>query len=820
MVRVNINGTACELDCAADTPLLWVLRDTLGLRGTKYGCGVGICGICTVLADGEPLRSCVVPVGEVADRHIVTIEGLAAQGHPVLSAWIADQVPQCGYCQPGQILAAVALLRHHPDPNDAQIDGAMTGVLCRCGTYQRIRHAIRTASKLAPSAARPLALPPAPLAPGIALDDWIRIAADGAVTVVINHSEMGQGVTTALAMLVAEELEVDLARVRTEFAPVDRCYRNPLFNEQTTGGSTSVRGEWERLSQAGAGARLRLLEAAARRWGVPRQDCVAAGGSVTHSATGRRLGYGELAPAAAGIRPPERVVLKGGAQCRLLGHALPRLDVPDMVGGRTVFGMDLSLPDLRVASLARCPVVGGKVASFDPADALAVPGVEAVVEVGRGVAVVARDTWSALRGRAALRVAWDYGAHASLETADLEALLRAALDREGEVRRRVGRVERVSEAAARTLTADYATAPLAHATLEPMNCTAQVAEGGCQVWVGTQSPEAVRKTAARVAGVSRTRVQVHTLQLGGGFGRRLETDMVEEAVELSGKVGAPVQVVWTRGDDLQHDFYRPLYRVRFRAGLDADGWPLAWFQRAAGQSIAGEGCAELAYGIPNVQSEFVALDSPLPAGAWRSVGAGQEAFAVESFIDELARVAGRDPFEYRRALLRDAPRHRAVLELAAQAAGWGGAAAPGRHRGIATYRSFGSYVAQVAEVSVSDGTVRVHRVVCAIDCGRVVNPDIVRAQMEGGVAFGLSAALMEAVHIQLGRVTQATFDDYPILTLAEMPEVEVHIMASDASPGGVGEPGVPPIAPAVANAVAAATGTRLRALPLQRPGIL
>ncbi len=815
MQRIIVNGESQDLDVAADTPLIWVLRDALNLKGTKYGCGVGVCGICTVLADGEPLRSCVVPVGEIGSRAITTIEGLAQQGHPVLSAWIAEQVPQCGYCQPGQILAAAALLGRHTEPDDAAIDAAMSGILCRCGAYQRIRRAIHQAASHPHVAGPPPPSMPVAAEAGVALDDWIRIAPDGTVTVVINHCEMGQGATTALAALVAEELEVDLAQVRTEFAPADSRYRNPIFKAQITGGSTSVRGEWERLSLAGAGARSRLMGAAAQQWKVTQKDCVAEQGAIVHRPTGRRLGYGELAGAAAGITPPQRVSLKRADECRLLGRPLPRLDVPDMAAGRTVYGMDLSLPGLRVATVLRCPVVGGKLRSWDAEAALAVSGVEQVLPIARGVAVVAKDTWSALRGREALEVTWDFGAHGRLGTADILEPLEAALGDTGEVRQGVGGGEGALRKAARIVEADYATAHLAHVTLEPMNCTARVTADGCEVWVGTQSQEDARKTAARVSGLPPSRVRVHTLYLGGSFGRRLEPDTVEEAVEIAKATGWPVQVVWTRADDMQHDHYRPAHMTRFRAGLDEAGWPLAWFQRSAGRGISGEACAELAYAIPNVRGEFVEVDSPLPAGAWRAVGAGQDAFVVESFIDELAQAAGKDPFEYRHALLRHAPRHRGVLELVAARAGWESPPPAGRHRGIAVYRSFGSYVAEVAEISLAPSGVRVHRVVCAIDCGRTVNTDTLRAQIEGGVALGLSAALKEEITIAQGRVEQRSFQDYPILTLAEMPEVEVHIVESVEAPGGAGEPGLPPIAPAVANAVAAATGKRLRRLPLR-----
>ncbi len=815
MLRIDVNGKSHHLEVAPEMPLLWVLRDVLKLKGTKYGCGVGICGICNVLMEGQLLRSCVMPVGDAAGQRITTIEGLAERGHPVLSAWIREQVPQCGYCQPGQILAAAALLDRTPAPDDADIDAAMAGVLCRCGTYQRIRRAVHTAATLPADAERPLPARTLPDEAGVALDDWIRIAPDGQVTVVINHSEMGQGVTTALAALVAEELEVPLTRLCTEFAPVDERYRNPVFNEQTTGGSTSVRGEWERLSLAGATARVRLVQAAAHRWGVDESDCRAEDGAVFHQPTGRRLGYAEIAGEAAARESPRHVTLKAAEHCRLLGQAMPCLEIPDMVAGRTRYGFDLSVPDMRVATVLRCPVMGGSVESFDAADALAVPGVATVFQIASGVAVVARDTWSALRGREALRVTWNPGPNANLHSDDLMLELDRSLERVGKIRQRAGNAERRLRGAEHTVEADFGFAHLAHATLEPMNCAARVTDDGCEVWVGTQSQEGARKTAARVSGLSLGQVRVHTQYIGGGFGRRLESDTVDEAVEIAKLARCPVQVVWTRTDDMQHDYYRPAHKIRLRAALDVHGWPVAWWQRGAGPAMAAMGSAELPYDIPNVRVEFVESDTPVPTGAWRSVGAGQDAFAVESFVDELAQAAGKEPLAYRRALLKNAPRHLAVLELAAREGGWGTTPPTGRYRGLAVYRSFGSYVAEVAEVSVAGTEIRVHRVVCAVDCGRMVNPDAVQAQIEGGVAFGLSAALNEAITLAQGRVQQSTYEDYPILTLAEMPQVEVHIIESGEAPGGAGEPGVPPVAPAVANAVAAATGVRLRRLPLR-----
>ena len=438
---------------------------------------------------------------------------------------------------------------------------------------------------------------------------------------------------------------------------------------------------------AGAQARARLIKAAAQDWDVQQKDCVAEHGVVIHRPTGRRLGYGVLAPAAAGINPPRHVKLKHPDQCRLLGCALPRLDIQDMVAGRTVYGIDVSLPGLRVATVLRCPVVGGKVRSCDPDAALAIPGVEQVLRITSGLAVVAGDTWSSLKGRQALKVTWDPGPHGSLNTAAILAQINAGLEQKGDVRQRVGQVEHAFKQAVQIVEADYATAHLAHATLEPMNCTARVSTDGCEVWVGTQSQEGVRETASRVSGQPLARVKVYTQYLGGGFGRRLESDMVAEAVEIAKAVDRTVQVVWSRADDMQHDHYRPAHRAHLRAAVDEAGWPVAWFQRSCGQKLAGEACSELPYAIPNVQVEFVEVDSPVPAGAWRSVGAGQDAFVVESFIDELAQAAGKDPYRYRRTLLRASPRHCAVLDLAAAKAGWTTPPPAGRHRGIAVYQS-------------------------------------------------------------------------------------------------------------------------------------
>jgi isoquinoline 1-oxidoreductase beta subunit len=814
MTSFTLNGQPVTARADPGKPLLWVLRDEFGLKGTKYGCGVGLCGICVVLLDGEPNHACMLPLDKVAGRDVLTIEGLAEKKPALVEAWIAAQVPQCGYCQGGQLLAAAALLDRQPQPTDADIDRAMAGVLCRCGTYPRIRRAIHAAAGPRPAHAGSTAHSRRVSGAGIALNDFIRIGPGGEVTVVISHSEMGQGSLTGLCMLVAEELEVDLAALHTEFAPADPRYKNPLWGEQFTGGSSSIRGEWEPLRRAAAEARERLIATAAKHWKTKRGECRAVGGYVVHLRTGQRLAYAELVAEAARLEPPRRVALKAPDTFRIIGKPLPRLEIPDMVAGKTVYGIDVARPNALAATVVRCPVFGGRLKRFDAKAAQSVPGVRAVVPIEGGVAVVADNFWDALQGRGKLGVEWEPGRNATLDNVSIRDALRQATAREGKTARREGRVAFAFKNAARMIEAEYAAPYLAHATIEPMNCLADAQRNGVDVWVGTQSQVDTQKVAARIAGVPKKQVRVHTQFLGGGFGRRLETDFVADAVELSKKLGAPVQVIWTRADDLQHDRYRPASHALLKAALNADGWPTAWFMRLAGPELALEG-VHMDYGIANVREEFVETTSPVPTGAWRSVGASQNAFAIECFVDELARAAQQDPFEFRRGLLAQQPRLRGVLERVARMSDWGRTLPAGRGLGIAVYRSFGSFAAMVAEVDVTGGNVRVPRVWAALDCGIAVNPDAVRAQIEGSIALGLSAALMEEVRIENGRVAQANFEDYPILRLPEMPAVEVEIVESREPPGGAGEPGVPVIAPAVANAVSAATGKPVRRLPIR-----
>ncbi len=669
-------------------------------------------------------------------------------------------------------------------------------------------------------AAEARAAPPVPFAPNA----FLSVDAAGAVTIWVIRSEMGQGVHTSMPMLVAEELECDWKAVRIEQAPTD-----PKFGRMGTGGSRSVRGSWTPLRKAGAAAREMLLAAAAARWGVEPASCRAEAGKVIHPASRRTLGYGQLAAAAATLPVPQDPPLKDPKAFRLLGKRIPRLDTPSKVNGRAAFGMDVRLPGMLFATVARPPVVGGKVAGFEDARARKAPGVRTVVQVPSGVAVVADSTWAAMQGREALEVRFDDGPNASLDAAAVERLLsdRAA---KPQVVRADGDLEAALAAAPRRLEAVYQAPFLAHATMEPMNCTARVTKAGAEIWAPTQSPSWAQGEVAKALGLPESAVVVRTTLLGGGFGRRAIPDFAVEAAQVARAAGAPVQVVWTREDDMRHDLYRPASRHELRAGLDAAGRLLAWHHRVRAPSIAAqlfggregrpdvvEGAADVPYAAGAVLVDCLTPAVGLRVGWWRSVYASQNAFAEESFLDECAAAAGKDPVVFRRELLSKHPRLRGVVDLAAAKAGWGSSLPPGRGRGLACYASFGSWVAEVAEVSAEKGAVRVHRVVAAVDCGRVVNPDTVEAQVESAVAYGLSAALRGEITLERGRVREGNFDDYRPLRLDEMPAVEVHLVPSEEDPGGIGEPGLPPIAPAVANALFAATGRRFRSMPF-RPG--
>lgn len=674
---------------------------------------------------------------------------------------------------------------------------------------------------------------------------FLRIDTDGSITVVVGKSEMGQGVSTALPMLLAEELEVPFERVAFEFAPAHAAYG--ALGMQVTGGSTSVVQSWVPLREAGAAARLMLREAAAREWGVPASD-IEMRDAKAHHPDGSTLDYGELATAAADVDVPKNVALKDPSEFRLIGTSQNRLDIPAKTTGEAVFGIDAGPSDARVALVARCPVFGGTLRSFDPAPALAVPGVDEVVELSNGVAVVANGYWPAKQGRDALLIEWDEGAGSTLNDEEITRRFKSAIQAGGGVAEQHGETDAAFAAGSDPIRAMYSVPYLAHATMEPMNCTALVEDGRCTVWAPTQwqnGPSLIaggaRQVAGEMSGVGADNTVIHTTFLGGGFGRRAETDYVAEAAELASMVEGAVKVMWSREDDMQHDFYRPASHHEFMALLDDDGMPLAWRHDMASQSImerlmpgwlpnfvrnltvtrdgvdptAVEGASNQPYHVPNFRMAAATVDLPIPVGFWRSVGHTHTGFVVESFIDELAHIAGKDPYQYRRDLLGEHPRHLAVLDAVATAASWDSPVPEGRARGIAVVESFGSYVAEVAEISLEDGRPRVHKVWCAVDCGVIVNPAIVQAQMESGIIYGLTAALYGRISIEGGRAVQSNFNDYEMVRMGEAPEIEVLLVPSGDEPGGVGEPGVPPIAPAVTNALFALIGRRVRELPVQ-----
>ncbi|UHQ22989.1 xanthine dehydrogenase family protein molybdopterin-binding subunit [Lysobacter sp. 5GHs7-4] len=665
---------------------------------------------------------------------------------------------------------------------------------------------------------------------------FLRIGEDDSVTVLLAHSEMGQGVWTGLAMLIAEELDADWSKIKVEHAPAAPAYAHTAFGAQMTGGSTSTWSEFDRYRQAGATARQLLVAAAAQRFGVAAADVSTANGVA--SAGGQRARYGELAAAAAELPAPKGApTLKDAKDWKLIGKPTKRLDSPEKITGRAKFGMDVQFDGLLTAVVARSPVFGGTVKSFDAAAAKAVAGVRDVVQVPSGVAVIADHYWAAKLGRDALKVDWDLGPNAGLDTAKLREEFRKLAATPGAVAAQAGDAAGALAKAGKPFEAEYNVPYLAHAPMEPLNCTVKIDGDGCDIWTGTQFQTVDQQVAAGILGLKPEQVRIHTMFLGGGFGRRATptSDFVSEAVQVAKAAGKPVKTVWSREDDVRGGYYRPMYLQRARVALDAQGYPAAWEHRMVGQSIitgtpfeaamvkngidatSVEGVADSPY-LKDVPHHRVELHSPktgIPVLWWRSVGHSYNAFVMEGLIDELAHAAGKDPVEYRRALLKAHPRHLAALNLAAEKAAWGTPAEKGRGRGVAVHESFGSYLAQIAEVSVENGAIRVHKVVCAIDCGLAVNPDGVRAQMESGIAFGLGAALHSALSFQDGRVQQSNYHDYQVLRLSEMPQVEVHIVPSTERMGGAGEPGTAPIAPAVANAVFALTGQRLRELPLR-----
>jgi isoquinoline 1-oxidoreductase beta subunit len=670
---------------------------------------------------------------------------------------------------------------------------------------------------------------------------FVRIAPDDTVTVMSKHIEFGQGTYTGLATILAEELDADWATVRVVSAPADVTrYANLAFGAQGTGGSTAMANSWEQMRRAGATARAMLVAAAAESWQVAAAEIEVGEGVVRHPASGRQARFGELVERAAELEPPAEVELKDPAQFKLIGREpLPRVDVRAKSRGEARFTYDIQLPEMLTAVMARPPRFGGAVRAVDDGAARRVPGVVDVVTVPQGVAILAEGFWAAKKGRAALSIDWDESAAETRGSAELLAEYRALLDRPGAEVRNDGDAAAALAGAARVLTADYEFPYLAHAPMEPLGCVIQLADDGCDVWAGSQLQTVDQMVIAGTLGLEPPQVRLRTELGGGSFGRRAtpNADVYGEAAAIVKAAGTrrPVKLVWTREDDIRGGRYRPLVVQRLTGGLDESGRIVAWSQRLVSQSIiAGtafeaalvqngidstsvEGARGLPYAIPNVQMDLHTTEVGVPVLWWRSVGHTHNGFSTETFFDELAVAAGRDPVELRRELLAEHPRHLGVLNLAAAKAGWGDSLPEGRARGVAVHESFSSFAAQVAEVSVDEGGMpRVHRVVCAIDCGIAINPDNIRAQMESGVGFGLGAALHNELVLESGRVKQSNFHDYRSLRIHEMPRVEVHIVPSTEAPTGVGEPGVPPIAPAVANALAALTGQRTRRLPFRR----
>jgi len=664
---------------------------------------------------------------------------------------------------------------------------------------------------------------------------WIRIDRDGTTTIVVDKSEMGQGVLTALPMLIAEELDADWSKVKIEQAPAAPEYKHPWFGVQATGGSTSVRAMWQPLREAGATARALLIQAAALTWKIDAAKLRTEPGQVC-GPDGQCLGYGALAALAATLPMPKEVPLKKPSEFKIIGQSIPRTDLIGKVNGSAQFGIDVRVPGMLFASVERSPVLGGKVKSFDASAALAVAGVRQVHSIqsptASGVAVLADNSWAAKKGRDALKIEWDKGAHANFSTAGMKQEMAAlAKSKTGaKVARLEGKPESITEG--KLIDAVYDVPFLAHATMEPMNATAWVKEDGVTIWAPTQAPGPNQFVAASIAGCKPSQVKVHTTLLGGGFGRRFSPDFIAEAVSLSKLAKAPVQVLYSREDDMKGQYYRPAARAELSVRLDPTGNPMAFQGVTVTDSIADgtgfeaalinkegidntavEGLYDFPYDTPHFKLEWVRHQPGVRNWFWRSVGSTENGFFSESFIDEMAHATGKDPFEYRRALLSKKPRHLAVLQRAAKEAKWGSPLPAGHARGIAVCESFGSYVAEVAEISIVNGQPKVHKVTIAADVGIVVNPDIVQAQMEGAMIYGLTAALYGKITYSEGQVEQSNFGDYPILRLTETPEVSVHLIASAEAPGGVGEPGTPPIAPAVANAIFALTKKRIRSLP-------
>lgn len=669
---------------------------------------------------------------------------------------------------------------------------------------------------------------------GFRPDGFIRISHDG-IVLIIPNVEMGQGIYTGEAMLIAEELEVGLDQISIEAAPPDpKLYMQPLLKSQATGGSTSIRGAWVPLRQAGAAARIMLIAAAAEQWHVPPDECFAQRATVIHRPTGRTIAYTDLAEAASHQPLPSSVPLKDPKDFQLIGKPMPRVDTPSKVNGSALFGIDIKVPDMKFASVSACPVFGGTLSDVDDSGARAVPGVRDVLRLPNAVAVTADNFWAARKGLAALRIKWDLGKNETLSSQDLVGQLKSASEQGTPIMaRRTGDIDGAFRNATKKVEAAYELPFLAHATMEPINTLVHVRPDACEVWVGTQVPVMAQQLAAEATGLPRDKVIIHNQLLGGGFGRRLEAESIGQAAAFARQVNYPLKIIWTREEDIQHDLYRPAYYDRLSAGLGSDGMPVVWVDHVTGGSVTGhyrpsglppgqldpdavEGAKEPPYNFPAIQVDWVRADPPIPITWWRGVGPTHNVYVVESFIDELAHAAGKDPVDFRLALLGHNPRCTAVLKRAAELAGWGSPLPTRAGRGVSLHNSFGSNVATVVEVQVAPtGEIALRQAVAVIDCGLCVNPDSVKAQLEGGLIFGLTAALYSDITFRNGRVQQSNFNNYRMMRINETPPVQVEVMQSSASPGGVGETGTVSAAPALGNAIFAATGVRVRRYPFK-----
>lgn len=660
--------------------------------------------------------------------------------------------------------------------------------------------------------------------------DFVEIAQDETITVWIGQTNLGQGTHTGISMIIAEELDADWQQVQARMALAAEQFKDPVWHTQVTGGSTSIRHRWDMLRQAGAAARQMLIEAAAKQWGIATNICMTEKGKVLHP-DGRSLSYGQLVAEAEKLPVPKNPPLREAKDYRIIGSARDRLDIPDKVAGRTKYGIDVQVPDMCIAVVARPPRFGARPDSYDTKAAMAVGGVLKVVALEDRVAVCATSTYAALQGREKLGIKWTPGSHPELNDESLDRMFREHLQKQGAVAEATGNAKQALADAAVRLKGSYKFPYVAHAALEPINCTAHVEEGRCRLWVPTQGQTAVQKTTAALTGLPIEKVEVMTTTTGGGFGLRSETDPVVDAVSLSQAMGRPVKVMWTREDDFANDYFRPGSVCRIEAGLDEQGTLVAWSQKVASPSImtrlmpqhvkegvdptSVQGVPDMPYTLPNRLVEYVLMDLPISVGFWRSVGYSVMTFTVETFMDDLAHAAKKDPVQFRLELMTKDSRPYRTLSLLAEKTDWGGAIPAGRSRGIALGTCFGSSTAHMAEVSVDtkNGKVTVHKVACAVDCGPAVYPDAITAQMEGAAVMALSLAFHEKIHFSAGGVETANYDQYPILTMTEVPEIEVHIAESIHPIGGIGEPGVPTVAPAVANAIFTATGIRLRELP-------